>query len=338
MSISMMQEAVRITDRFYGVRDFDTIERAGRLQNAIVLVFVLHMVLVIAFIKLQEFDVAHPRIVKDVDVAFTLTPPPPPPPPKAVEMPKALSLTAGDNPNPGSEAAPAPLSAPQPSMPAVQAPETTKPTAVPAKPIPSRKTTMAAPVAVTPTNLIKADVGRQAPKEAPAPPPTPVLAGAPANQPLSGKETAGGAPGGTEAGTGTGGQGQGGTGTGQGTEGAGTGDGTAGGVPILTHLTPSTAVAKGNIAPYRKNLLKLLAQNWHPKNNKLDLTLLLTIDHDGHLIGSEIFESSGNKKADKEALTAAQTTTYEPLPDWYKGESLTFKIQLSKVEAARVPG
>lgn len=331
----MMQEAVRITDRFYGVADVDSIERQGRLQNAIVLIFILHMILMIAFIKLQELDLAHPKIVKDVDVSFEFTPPPPEPPPKALELPKAISLTAGANPNPGSEAAPKPISASEPTMPSVKAPTTAAtPTNVPAKPIPSRRTTLAAPVAITPTNIVKANVGRQAPKEAPVPTHTPVVtAGPSATHPLSGRETAGGAPGAGEAGVGTGGQGAGGTGKGQGDVGAGTGEGPAGGIPIATRLPATASRAMGNIAPYRKDLLIRLAQNWHPKKSYEDLIVLITLDHDGHLLGSEIFQSSGSRKADKEAITAVQTTEYGALPDWYKGDTLTFKIQLSKVEA-----
>lgn len=335
MSLTMMQEAVRITDIFYGIRDTDSIERQGRLQNAIVLVFIFHMLLAIAFIKLQEFDLAHPRIIHDVDVTFEYTPPPPEPPPKPVELPRAISLTAGENPNPGSEAAPKPMDSVEPALPAIKAPEVNPtPTMVPAKPIPSRRTTLAAPVAITPTNIVKSDLATPALKQAPNAVKTPVLAGPDANKPLSGKEVAGGVPGGNEAGTGTGGQGQNGTGIGQGDAGAGTGAGDAGGQPVIaTRLPSGLGVAKGNIAPYRKDLLMRLAQNWHPKKSYEDLMVLITLDHDGHLVSSEIFQSSGNKKADKEALAAVAASEFAPLPDWYKGETLTFKIQLSKVEA-----
>lgn len=329
----MMQEAVRITDRFYGVHDSEAIERQGRLQNAIVLVFIFHMMMVVAFIKLQEFEVTHPRIIKDVDVSFEFTPPPPEPPPKPLELPRAISLTAGANPSPGSEAAPKPLDAANTTMPTLQAPATdVTPTMVQAKPVPSRKTTVAPPVAMTQTNIIKANIGQMVPKQAPVPPPTTALAGATSNQPLSGAPTQGGAPGGTEGGVGTGGQGQGGTGTGQGAAGAGTGEGPAGGVPTIATSLGATR-AMGNIAPYRKDLLVRLAQNWHPKKSFADLVVLITVDHDGHLIGSEIFQSSGSRKADKEAIEAVNATEFAPLPDWYKGDTLTFKIQMSKVEA-----
>lgn len=289
--------------------------------------------MVVAFVKLQEWDLAHPHVIHDVDVTFEFTPPPPPPPiPK--RMSKTISLTAGDNANPGSEAAPKPLSSENVNLPSLKAPQILPtPTMVPARPIPSHRTTVAPPVALTPTNVIKAPLGVTPPKESPATTPPPPIAGTTATQPVSGSPTQTGAPGTANAGIGTGGQGAGGTGTGQGDQGAGTGEGTAGGVPIATRLPSTVTRAMGNIAPYRKDLLMRLAQNWHPKRNYENIILLLTINHDGNLLSSEIFQSSGNKKADKEALTAAQATEYGPLPDWYKGEHLTFKIELSKVEA-----
>jgi TonB family protein len=333
--MSLMQSTLRITDRFYDTRDPESIERRGRMQNCILLVFIFHMMMVVAFIKLQEFETAHPRVIHDVDVSFEFTPPPPEPPPKPLEMPKALSLTEGANPNPGSEAAPRPMDSAKVDMPSVKAPETAEvPTQVPAKPVPSHKTTVAPPVAMTPTNVIKTPLGQVSPRTAPVPTPVPTVAGNTSTTPLSGAATQGGAPGANEAGTGTGGQGAGGTGTGQGDIGAGTGEGPAGGVPaIATRLPAMAGRAMGNISPYRKDLLLRIAQNWHPKKATENLIVLLTIGHDGGLLGSEIFQSSGNKKADKEALAACQTTEFAPLPDWYKGEQLQFKVELSKVEA-----
>jgi len=329
--MSLMQSALRITDRFYDLRDPESIERQGRLQNCIVLVFILHMTMVIAFIKLQEYEAAHPRVIRDVDVSFEFTPPPPEPPPEALEMPRAISLTEGENANPGSEAAPSALTTDSLNLPAVKAPALNEtPTNVPARPVPSRKTTMAPPVALTPTNLIKAPQGiavKQAPSLAPPPP----VAGNTSTQPLSGAANTGGV--GVEGGVGTGGVGAGGTGTGTGDLGAGSGTGAAGGPAIATRLPSSAARAMGNIAPYRKDLLVRLAQNWHPKKSYESLIVLITVDHGGKLLSSEIFQSSGSKKADKEAMAAVDATEFAPLPEWYKGESLTFRIELSKVES-----
>jgi TonB family protein len=110
------------------------------------------------------------------------------------------------------------------------------------------------------------------------------------------------------------------TGTGHGYVGAGTGEGTAG------------VIAMGSIAPYRKQMLELIAQNWHPRR-PTDLLVSLTIAHDGTLLAYEILQSSGNRKMDHQALEALQSTEFQPLPDWYKGEQLQFKVELSKVEA-----
>lgn len=338
MSVYMLREAVRISDRFYGVGDVESITGQGRFQNCIVLVVIFHMLMAITFLKLEELELAHPHIIRDVNVQFEFIPPPPPPPPPAVELPKALSLTAGDLPAPGSEAAPKPLASDKIDIPSVVAPEVeSEPTAVPAKPVPSHRTTVAPPVAVTPTQIIKAKtpLGQVTPKESPKPRPDPTTAGAAAERALSGTATQGGAPDGAAAGTGTGGEGTGGTGVGEGDKGDGTGFGTAGGVPIATRLPTRARRAMGNIAPYRKDLLMRVAQNWKPKKKNIHLIVLLTVDHDGNLLGAEVFKSSGKKKEDKRALKAIEETRFAPLPDWYKGNHLTFKVQLSKVEANR---
>ena len=76
-----------------------------------------------------------------------------------------------------------------------------------------------------------------------------------------------------------------------------------------------------------------LAQNWKPKQPNQNIIVLITLAHDGKLLASEVIQSSGSKKADKEALASVEATAYAPLPEWYKGDQLKFKIELSKVEA-----
>lgn len=144
----------------------------------------------------------------------------------------------------------------------------------------------------------------------------------------------GGAPDGSEGGTGTGGDGSGGTGTGEGDPGAGSGMGTAGG-EIATRVTTPTNRAMGNIAPYRKDMLIRIAANWNPKRKYENIILLVEVSREGQLLRCEVVESSGNKKADNEAIKAIEQTEFAPLPEWYKGESIPFKIELAKVEAAR---
>lgn len=327
-----MAEVVRITDRFCDRKNPDSIDRQGKLGQVAALVLIFYAIMGIAFVKFQELEKKHPRIIRDVDVSFEFTAPPPEPTFKVGDVPKPISLSEGENANPGSEAAPKPSQSDTVKLPSIQAPETqATPTQVQAKPMASRVVTEAAPVAVTSTNMIKtAAPAQQAPKQAPSDSKNPTIAGVASSLPTSGSAEAGGTPDGQGGSTGTGGEGTGGTGTGSGDPGSGTGFGLAGG-QIATSLQETRAT--GNIAPYRKDMLIRIAGNWHPKRKNESIIILVTIDHEGKLLSDEVLQSSGNKKSDKEALAAIESTEFAPLPEWYKGEQLQFKINLDKVEA-----
>ncbi len=332
--MAIMEEVLRVTDRFYNASDPDTLDRQSQLQQCILVVFIVQVMMGIAFWKGYGFEKAHPRIIHDVDVAFEFSPPPPEPPPMAIEGVKGIGLSAGENPTPGSEAAPKPSDAARLAMPAQQLPTVTpKPTPAPAKPIPSRKAVVQAPVAVTQANQVKMAMAVPRPA-ALKPPPVPINRTAPTTSTTapSGQTVPGGAPTGTDGGAGAGGVGQGGGGQGQGDPGAGAGF-AGGGPAIATRLPVGATRAMGNIGPYRKDLLMRLAQNWKPKQPNQNIIVLITLARDGQLLSSEIFQTSGSKKSDKEALASVQETAFAPLPDWYKGNQLTFKIELSKVEA-----
>jgi len=307
------------------------IGREVRLRNWIALAFTVHMIVIIVFVMLREVEKAHPVVFHEINVAFEISlppPPPPPPSPKPPQDPQSISLVAGYNPNPGSEAAPEPSQTDTVALPAVKAPGTIASlTMVPAMPVPSHKSTLAAPIARVTANEIKA--APLPPKEAMLVTHRENLVGPASSRPLSGAVVQAGAPNKLEAGTGTGGIGAEGSGAGAGDPGAGSGAEDAGGRQIATRLPAGAAVAMGNIGPYRKDLLERIVQNWHPKKT-LYLIVLVTVNHDGKLVSSEIFQSSGSKKADKEALAAVQVTDYAPLPDWFMGEQLTFRIVLSQ--------
>jgi TonB family protein len=327
-----MAEVVRITDSFCDRKNPESIDRQGKLGQVAILVFVFYIIMGIAFVKMQELEKKKPRIIHDVDVAFELYAPPPEPSFKVGEVPKPISLSEGENANPGSEAAPKPSSSDTVSLPSIEAPETqSKPTQVQARPVASHTVTESAPVMVTSTNMIKTTVPSQAaPKSQPNADKNATMAGVLATAPTSGSAMAGGTPDSQGGGIGEGGQGTGGTGTGSGDGGSGSGTGIAGG-QIATRV--ESARAMGNIAPYRKDMLIRIAQNWHPKRKNESIVILVTIDRDGKLLSDEVLESSGNKKSDKEALAAIEATEFAGLPDWYKGEQLQFKINLDKVEA-----
>jgi TonB family protein len=91
----------------------------------------------------------------------------------------------------------------------------------------------------------------------------------------------------------------------------------------------------GNIGPYRKYLLVRLSKKWHPSVTPVDVVLRLKISKSGDLISSEIYQSSGSPKADNEALKAANSIKYPPLPAWFGGRSLIFQIELASSGAKR---
>lgn len=331
MSISFMQEVVKISDRFADRKDPNSIDRQGQLNQVVVVVVIFHAIMGIAFVKMEEYERKHPRVIRDVDVCFEFAPPPPAPEFRVGEVPKPITLTEGENPDSGSAAAAKPHEADKVSLPTIKAPETLPvPTPEQAKPVISRDTTVAPPVAVTTNNAVKA-APIQAPKSAPKAPPNSKMAGATSNTTASGAPQEGGSPDGKEGGTGTGGDGTGGNGTGEGDPGTGSGYGNIGG-DVATKLSGGSR-AMGNIAPYRRDMLTRIAMNWHPKSKNEAMTIQIAIGKDGSVLSVEIVESSGNKKADKEAIAAIEATEFSPLPDWYKGEQLSFKIDFAKVEA-----
>lgn len=325
MSITFMAEAVRISDRFFD-RDHQ-----DQLKQVLIVVLIFHAIMGIFFVKMDEYEKKHPRIIHDVDVNFEFAPPPPAPDFKVGEIPKPITLTEGENPDSGSAAAAKPLEADKVSLPTPKAPETLPvPTPEAARPVVSHNTTVAPPVSVTTTNMVKA-APINAPKSAPKAPPKTTLAGATSNSQASGAPHEGGGPDGAEGGTGTGGDGAGGEGKGDGDPGTGTGFGNIGG-DIATKVQGSGR-AMGNIAPYRKDMLMRIAQNWHPKKKNEVMTISITIGKDGQVLNADIIESSGNKRSDKEALAAIEATEFAELPEWFRGNELTFEVNFAKVEA-----
>ena len=329
MSISFMAEVVKISDRFLDRKDPDSIDRQGQLNQVVVVVVIFHAIMGIAFVKMEEYERKHPRIIRDVNVNFEFTAPPPAPEFRVGDVPKPITLTEGENPDSGSAAAAKPHEADKVSLPTIKAEETQPvPTPEQARPVVSRETNVAAPVSITQQNNVKA-APVTAPKSSPKAAPHTAMAGANSNSPASGAPQEGGSPDGKEGGTGTGGDGSGGQGTGDGDPGTGSGFGTVGG-EIATKVGGTRAV--GNIAPYRKGLLLKIAANWHPKRKNESVTVQIAIGKDGTLLSCDVVESSGNKRSDAEAKAAVEATEFDPLPEWYKGEQLVFKIDLSKVE------
>lgn len=91
----------------------------------------------------------------------------------------------------------------------------------------------------------------------------------------------------------------------------------------------------GNIAPYRKQLLSKILTAWHPSKPQGPI-VALTISNTGQLINTELIQSSGNKGIDRRAFYAIWFTKFERLPDWFKGEQITFKINMSALAETAV--
>lgn len=330
MSISFMAEVVKISDRFFDRKDPDSIDRQGQLNQVLVVVVIFHAIMGIAFVKMEEYERKHPRIIHDTSVNFEFQAPPPAPDFKVGEVPKAITLTEGENPDSGSAAAAKPREADTVSLPTIKAAETLPvPTPDAAKPVVSHETTVAPPVAVVTSTMAKA-APVQAPKSAPKAPTNTTMAGATSNSQASGAPKEGGGPDGKDGGVGEGGQGSGGAGKGDGDPGTGSGYGNIGGDEIALNVNNQRAM--GNIGPYRKELLMKIAANWHPKHKNETMTVQIQLGKDGSVISCEVVESSGNKRADKEAQAAIESTEFSPLPPWYKGNDMIFRIDLAKVE------
>ncbi|MBX9770896.1 MAG: TonB C-terminal domain-containing protein [Candidatus Obscuribacterales bacterium] len=88
-----------------------------------------------------------------------------------------------------------------------------------------------------------------------------------------------------------------------------------------------------NIAPYRKELMSSLADNWHPSEiAHPEPVLSLTINRDGNLVKVELYKSSGQRKRDNAALYAAATAKFPAFPESFPFEELTLKVDVAKLE------
>jgi len=98
-------------------------------------------------------------------------------------------------------------------------------------------------------------------------------------------------------------------------------------------LPPVSARSMGNITPYRKDMLLRLRKHWRADRNHSFGTIQIDIARSGVVISSRVIESCGSLTVDKEVLNLFKKTVFMPLPDWYKGQFITFKIDTSKIAA-----
>lgn len=331
MSIQMMHEVTRISDRFIGRESLESIDRQGRLVSVVAMVFIFHLVTGIALLKMDEFSNKRSRFIPSMDIAFeanVLLKALPAPIVTAASLPTPLALTKGLT-NPGGMIADK-LAAEKLTVPI---PAAAHQTDVIVSPRP----------AAASEQIRKTDVRPETTSKEPTPDSTVATArtqnggnqfGANVARNESGAQAKSGTSEGSELGKEdgrTGHTGVGGTGSVSGSEGAGDEEGLAGGVlPAVATLPATPVLQKRDIAPYRNNLVALLAKNWKVPGRVNGLTVYLLLSGDGNVVDSRIVRSSGKESVDRSVLEAVQSTQFEPLPDWYKGETLAFQIAMQK--------
>lgn len=83
----------------------------------------------------------------------------------------------------------------------------------------------------------------------------------------------------------------------------------------------------GDISKYRKRIISILTEKWHP-GRELPLTVQLILDKKGTLLNTGILAPSGNEGVDSYTLALIRRTVYPPLPDWYHADHLIINCSM----------
>ncbi len=310
---------VRIADRFLGRQSKNSIARAGFLKPIICLLSVFYLLAFVWIFYLEHKIVRCKKtVISNLLVQFIAPEPPKIVVPDKIENEGAAGAPA--KPKLGSPAVQAKVAKPAPVVAVLPKLPVIKPIIPPpAKINTARPNTPDHPVS-PPQETTKTTAAVTSPK-------APSLITAPAAPATGVGNTDQGQPAGTGAGTGS-----------QPGAGGDAGNKNGAGVGTLAMALPHTggaATAMGNIAPYRKEMLMRLAENWHPKRLQGNIVLVLTLSAAGQLINAEILNSSGDEKLDQYALDTVHKTAFAPLPTWFTGSQLRIKVELARVEAMK---
>lgn len=321
-----MQEVLRICDRYLSSYD-----KRGQLNQFLVLVSVFHLIMGIAFVKMEDYQRKHPRVIREVEVSFLQYVAAP-----NIEtnlLPKPISLTPGENPDPGSEASGKARATEKKLLPTAQAIEQFETAKLDqteksnyshelAGQIPPLAITPVTPVKLMPAQLHKSQADAQ--KDL-------LLIAPPLSQGSGAPIASGSTDDSTENGRGSkSGYGNDGSGKADGTKGSGTDEFNQGDEEKISTDVKDGLVAKGNITPYKRAVLFQLGHSWKPKHKGKPLTVRFTIAKDGVVLSAEISESSGNPRLDREAIETVESMQFPSLPDWYRGEQMIFQIDLAQ--------
>jgi TonB family protein len=117
----------------------------------------------------------------------------------------------------------------------------------------------------------------------------------------------------------------------EGPSGTGSGYGEVGG-EISTKVSAAKK-SSGNIAPYRKELLQTISKELPPEVGAfISGTVQFAVSKNGKVKNAEVLESTGNPKKDALIKSSIEKMQFAPLPDWFKGQELTFKIDLTRLD------
>lgn len=86
---------------------------------------------------------------------------------------------------------------------------------------------------------------------------------------------------------------------------------------------------KPDFGPYMRELQRRIKANWNPPIDYRTkrVSVLMKIMNNGKLESCNVFQSSGNPKADKEAVDAVyKSSPFKPLPPEYKGEAVEIQF------------
>lgn len=312
--MSYAQAIVRIADKFLSPRNSTSIPRTGNLSLPLLCVTIAYTCVGTYAYNHRAFLEREHRILSDITFEFIVAPPPPKPvvvtPPQSqpvippivpVVLARTTQIAGPKSANP---------------VPTENTAKLTGPTAASVAPPPATKTAAPAPKDALPGS-----------KEIPDTSP-PQVKSEGEGKTSAGQESQG--PGNEQAGGGGTGQNAGGGQEGESTDGKGEGQKVA----MLPRGTGATT-SMGNIGPYRREMLMRIAQNWHPKKQKGNIVLVISLSPVGELLDTKILESSGDDKLDSYAVETVGKTEFAPLPDWFKGHQLRFKIELARLEALR---
>lgn len=93
---------------------------------------------------------------------------------------------------------------------------------------------------------------------------------------------------------------------------------------------PIKTASMGNIGPYKKDMIARIGSVWHPSQHYGNISVEVQLDKSGALMSSRVLQGCGDEQVNKSLEDALQAVQFAPLPEWYKGEQLKFKINLTE--------